>query len=251
MRYGLSIKERLAEVMTIVRPETLLAWNRRMKRQKWTFDNTPKRPGRPSKGKVTEELALRMAEENTWGYVRIAGELKKLGHHISPSGVHDLLKKHGLSPCPRRKGLSWKQFIQSHMDGYLGRRLLYRGGLDVSRFSHLLHAILHPSAHPTCALRRLYAADGGGVDETTSAEFLLGNGREHGAASVSDPRPRRAFLPLDEVLHAAGIQVIKTPPRSPMCNAYAERFVRETREILGNLILLGEQHFRHVLKQIE
>ena len=64
VRYGLSIKEHLAEVMTIVRPETLLAWIRRMKRQKRTFDNAPKRPGRPSKGKVTEELALRMAEEN-------------------------------------------------------------------------------------------------------------------------------------------------------------------------------------------
>src|ERR1017187_7969994 len=96
VRYGLSIKERLAEVMTIVRPETLLGWNRRMKRQKWTFDNTPKRPGRPSKGMVTEELALRMAEENTWGYTRIAGELKKLGHHISPSCVRNLLKKYGL-----------------------------------------------------------------------------------------------------------------------------------------------------------
>jgi len=56
VRYGLSIRERLAEVMTIVRPETLLAWNRRMKRRKWTFDTTPKRPGRPSKGKVTEEF---------------------------------------------------------------------------------------------------------------------------------------------------------------------------------------------------
>jgi putative transposase len=87
-----------------------------MKRQKWTFDNAPKRPGRPSKGKVTEELALRLAEENAWGYVRIAGELKKLGHHISPSCVRDLLKKHGLPPCPRRKGLSWKQFIQAHLD---------------------------------------------------------------------------------------------------------------------------------------
>ena len=49
VRYGLSIKERLAEVMTIVRPETLLAWTRRMKRQKWTFDNTPKRPADPLK----------------------------------------------------------------------------------------------------------------------------------------------------------------------------------------------------------
>jgi putative transposase len=41
-----------------------------------------------------------MAEENAWGYIRIAGELKKLG----------------LPPCPCRKGLSRKQFIQTHLE---------------------------------------------------------------------------------------------------------------------------------------
>jgi putative transposase len=52
-------------------------------------------------------------------------------------------------------------------------------------------------------------------------------------------------------LRSTGVKVIKTPPQSPMCNAYAERFVRETRETLNNLILLGEQHFHRVLKRIE
>lgn len=33
VRYGLSIKDRLADAITIVRPETLLAWNRQMKRR--------------------------------------------------------------------------------------------------------------------------------------------------------------------------------------------------------------------------
>jgi hypothetical protein len=42
VRFGLSIKECLADVITIVRPETLLSWYRRMKRRKWTFDNTPR-----------------------------------------------------------------------------------------------------------------------------------------------------------------------------------------------------------------
>ncbi len=51
VRYDRSIRERLAEVMTIVRPETLPAWNRRMRRQKWTLDNAPKRPGRPPERK--------------------------------------------------------------------------------------------------------------------------------------------------------------------------------------------------------
>lgn len=66
--------------------------------------------------KATEALALRMAGENAWGYVRIAGELKKLGHKVSPSYVRDLLKKHGLPPSPDRKGLSWKQFIQTSLE---------------------------------------------------------------------------------------------------------------------------------------
>jgi len=60
-----------------------------------------------------------------------------------------------------------------------------------------------------------------------------------------------AFFPLDEVLRSTGIKIIKTPSQSPMCNAYAERFVRETRETLDNLILLGGAHFLHVLKRIE
>jgi hypothetical protein len=49
VRYGLFIKVRLAEVMTIDRPETLLAWNRRMKHQKWIFDNTPNAQADPRK----------------------------------------------------------------------------------------------------------------------------------------------------------------------------------------------------------
>jgi len=36
-----------------------------------------------------------------------------------------------------------------------------------------------------------------------------------------------------------------------MCNAYAERFVREARETLYNMILMGGRHFHHVLKSIE
>jgi putative transposase len=60
-----------------------------------------------------------------------------------------------------------------------------------------------------------------------------------------------AFLPFDEGLRPTGIKVIKTPLQSPMCNAHAERFVRETRETLDNLILLGEWRSRHVLKRIE
>ena len=67
--YGLRIRERLSEVITIVKPETLLKWHRRMKQKKWTYDNTQKRNGRPCKDKQTEQLVVKLAEENTWGYL--------------------------------------------------------------------------------------------------------------------------------------------------------------------------------------
>jgi len=117
VKYGMRVKDRLADIATIVKPETILAWNRRMKRNKWTYDSTPKKAGRPNRSRATGDLVVRLAEDNgSWGYKRIAGELQKLGHKASPSYVRDILKSHGILPSPNRKGMSWKQFITAHMD---------------------------------------------------------------------------------------------------------------------------------------
>jgi putative transposase len=108
VRFGLRIKERLHEIASIASPES---------RAKWTFDNTPRMAGRPRKSPEAEALVVNLAEENSaWGYTRIAGELKKLGHIVSPSLVRDVLRRHGLPTAPNRKGATWKQFIQSHLD---------------------------------------------------------------------------------------------------------------------------------------
>jgi hypothetical protein len=195
VRYGLSIKERLAEVMIIVRPETLLAWNRRMKRQKWTFDNTPKRPSRPSKGKVTEELALRMAEENAWGYVRIAGELKKLGHRISPVLCPRSAEGARAASVPPTEG-ALVEAVHSGASGcHVGRRFLHGGSVDLSRLGHPLRVVLHLPADPPCAFRRLYSSAGCPLDAAAGSEFLIGDRREHRAAIAPDPRPRRRLPP--------------------------------------------------------
>ena len=212
VRFGLSLKERLADVITIVRPETLLAWNRRMKRRKWTFANTPKRPGRPSKGKVTQELALRMAEENAWGYTRIAGELKKLGHHISPSCVRDLLKKHGLPPRPCRKGLSWKQFIQTHLEvtwaaDFFTEEVWTCSGLVTYYALFFIHLSTRRvcfagcTPHPDSRWMQQQARNFGlVVAENTGRPSYLLHDRDG------------AFLPLDRVLRTEGIKIIRTPP---------------------------------------
>jgi hypothetical protein len=125
VKYGLRIKDHLDQVVSIVRPKTLLAWHRRMKKQKWAF--TQKRPGRPRKSDQTEKLAIRLAEDNGWGYRRIAGEMKKLGHELCVGTVRNILIKNGLPPAPQRKGMSWRRFIKSHRD------VAWRGRIGVGR----------------------------------------------------------------------------------------------------------------------
>jgi len=60
-----------------------------------------------------------------------------------------------------------------------------------------------------------------------------------------------SFIALDGVLKTDQLRILKTPPHSPLCNAYAERHVREIRQTLDNLILLGERHLRRALLAIE
>ena len=111
-------RKALAEVAQIVRPETILAWHRRLIAKH--FDGSKNRP--PGKGGSTndeiEELVLQLAGENrTWGYRRIAGALSNLGYEVSHQTVANLLKRHDIAPAPERgRTTSWRQFIRSHLE---------------------------------------------------------------------------------------------------------------------------------------
>ena len=74
----------LDPVASAARPDTILAWFRKLVAQK--FDGSWHRlyPGRPPIGAEITELIVRMARENSdWGYDRIAGALNNLGHRVS------------------------------------------------------------------------------------------------------------------------------------------------------------------------
>ena len=84
----------MRDVATLVTPDTLLRWHRQLVARKWTF---PKQQAR-RRGVLAEirQLVVRMAEENsTWGYTRIQGALKNLGHHVGRSTIARILKAQG------------------------------------------------------------------------------------------------------------------------------------------------------------
>jgi hypothetical protein len=107
----------LAQVATIVTPETLLAWHRKLIAQK--YDGTAHRgPGRPRAAGEIDALVVRMALENrAWGYRRIESALSNLGHELARSTIAQILKRHGIEPSPERsRKTTWKEFLSRHWD---------------------------------------------------------------------------------------------------------------------------------------
>jgi hypothetical protein len=122
----------LRQVATIVTPDTILRWRRKLIARKWTFE--PKPLGRPGIMKELSALIVRMATENPgWGYTR-----KNLGHGVARSTVAKVLKTNGIPPAPDRPS-SWRTFASS-LRRDRGSGLLHQRGLDPSRADHLLHA---------------------------------------------------------------------------------------------------------------
>lgn len=107
----------LEQVASVAKPETILAWYRKLIARK--FDGSKHRayPGRPAVNQEITELVVRMARENTsWGYDRIAGALKNLGHNVSDQTVGNILRRFGIAPVPkRRQQTTWAEFIRSHL----------------------------------------------------------------------------------------------------------------------------------------
>jgi putative transposase len=107
----------LAEVACVAKPETILAWYRRLIARKFDGSKSRSYPGRPPLDATIEALMVRMARENSgWGYDRIVGALANLGHKVSDQTVGNILKRYGIAPAPQRKQkTTWKEFIQAHM----------------------------------------------------------------------------------------------------------------------------------------
>src|SRR5437867_6558293 len=111
-------RQALREVATIVTPDTLLRWHRQLIARKWTYARH--RSSRRGVLAEIQRLVVRMAEENpAWGYTRIQGALKNVGHRVGRSTIARILKAHGVSPVPARPTSS-QAFLRAHWGAIAG-----------------------------------------------------------------------------------------------------------------------------------
>jgi transposase InsO family protein len=248
-------KKVLAEVASIVTPDTILAWHRKLVAQKFDGSKHRKAPGRPPIDHELEALVVRMAQENrSWGYDRIVGALANLGHTISAQTVGNILKRHGIAPAPDRKTTTtWKEFIRTHMDvlvatDFFTAEVWTLGGLVTyyvlffihlgSRKVHIAGVTPHPNTPWMVQVARNVTMEEWGC--LAPGQYLIHD------------RDGKYCPTFQRIIDEAGITRGPLPPRSPNLNAYAERWVRSVKEeCVSQFILFGEASLRHVLTQYE
>jgi putative transposase len=243
----------LQQVACVAKPDTILAWYRRLIARKFDGSQNRVSSGRPPMAPEVEALIVRFARENSgWGYDRIVGALANLGHSVSDQTVGNILRRYGIAPAPKRsQNTTWKDFIASHMavlagtDFFTVEVLTWRGlatyyvlffiHLETRRIS-LAGLTRHPNSEWMLQMARNATDESSGV--LRGHRYLLHD---------RDTKFCAAFL---DVLRSSGIQPLALPPRSPNLNAFAERWVCSIRqECLSKLILFGEASLRRALTE--
>jgi len=251
-RKGKNLGRRLLfKFATIVTPDTILAWHRKLIALKWTY--TRKGPGRPPVMKRITQLVVRFAIENhAWGYDKIEGALKNLGHKVSPTTIANILRKHGIEPAPeRRMRTTWRCFLKAHWETFAAAdfftvEVWTLGGLVTfyvlffmelsSRRVHIADITTSPNqTFMTQVARNLTDCDDGFLN---GKRFLIID---------RDSKYCQGFI---DTIRDSGIRPVRCPAKAPNCNAHAERFVRPTKyECLNCMIFFGVRSLERALRK--
>ena len=242
----------LAEICSIVTPDTILRWHRRLIAAKYD-GSSKRRPGRPGVMREIRRLTVRMAEENGgWGYRRIQGALANLGHRVCRSTVRRILKAHGLEPAPeRRKRLPWRTFLEAHWGAIAAVDFFTVEIWTLAGLTRYHVFFVMDLATRTVEIAGLTAEPCGAWTAQMARNLTDAlDGFRTGARYLLCDRDPLYTTEFREILRGAGIKPVRLPPRSPDLNAHAERFVRSIKEeCLARMIIMGEQHLRHAIKE--
>ena len=232
------------DCLVIVKPATVINWQKRTFRQYWTWKCRPKgRPGRPKTPPDIRKLIVTIAKANpSWGAPRVHGKLRALGVDISESTVSSLMPKRDKPPSQ-----TWPTFIKNHIGGL--KRLVCSDFFTVPTMTfNILYCFVildldrrkivsfgvtkHPTAQWTANIFKE------AFPWNTAPGYLL-----HDRDCIYGKK-------FSEVVKSMGVKEVLTAPRRPTMNAFAERVMGSIRrEALDHHIIMDEWHLRQVMQQ--
>jgi putative transposase len=245
-------RKALLKLDTIVSPDTLLRWHRRLVAQKWNFAER-RRAGRPGIMRHISQLIVRMAEDNPgWGYTRIQGALANLSHKVGRGTIANVLKRSGIEPSPERSNhTKWSTFLKAHwkvlsasdfftVEVWTGRGLVTHYVLFVISLADRVVKVAGITTRP---------------DEAWMLQMArnltdCGGGALQGKQYLIIDRDTKYSEQFRRMIRDNGTKVIRLPPMSPNLNAYAERFVRSIKEeCLDRMVFVGQASLRRAVDQ--
>src|SRR5712672_1701339 len=228
----------ILQVLTIIRPETLVCWHRAGFRRCWRWKSRAL-GGRPRIEPELLALIRQMSMENPlWGAPRIHGELLKLGFEVAQSSVAKYMVKRWGPPSQ-----GWRTFLRNHAPDIAAMDLFVVPTIGFD----LLYAFV---------IVRLDRRDLVWINVTRNptAEWVAHQITE---AFPWDDAPKYLLRDRDQIygavvtrrLGAMGIRDKPTAPASPWQNGFAERLIGSIRhECLDHIVVFGEAHLRRILR---
>lgn len=224
--------------LTIVKPSTLLNWQRRFIKNYWINKHSP--PGRKPVSKDIKGLILQMKQDNSlWGCHRIADELKKLGIDLNPTTVNRIIQKFREEGKIKANG-SWMKFLKSHWDSLYVMDFMTIDTIFGKRFYLLI--ILELKS------RRIIRHD---LTENPCREYV-----KQRIELFSEDIPGEKTLIHDNAAQFISIDYswfdikgVNISPFAPNMNAYVERLNGSIRrEALDHFLLISEKQIRKIVK---
>jgi transposase InsO family protein len=227
------------KALHIVQPDTLLRWHRDLFRRYWRWNSKPKQKRKPRISSETIALIQQMARENlTWGAKRIRGELLNLGIRVSKRSIQKYI------PADRheKSGQTWSTFLKNHFQDIWA--------CDFTVVHDLLFRSIYIFVIMELHTRRVKHA---GVTRNPTGQWVAQQLRE---ATPWNQKPKYLIRDRDGkfghhfAATARGIEILKTPPRSPRANAFCERFIGSLRrECLDHMLILQRKQLHRIVQE--
>ena len=234
-----AISKRAVKHLTIIKPFTLLDWQRRFIKNFWSYKH--KTPGRKPVSSKIKKLILEMKRNNLlWGCHRIADELKKIGIDLNPTTVNRIIQTYRKQGKIQPIG-SWKRFLKSHWDSLFS--------MDFMTIDTILGKRLYLLLFLELKTRRIVRFD---FTDQPSREFvkqriqLFTEAFPEKKTLIYDNAPQFTTIDYNDY----GIIGVNTAYAAPNMNAYIERTIGSIRrESLDHFLLISEKQVRKIIQE--